>query len=125
MRHHEYKGGFDGGFVPADTVESPSHNLSQLIETCYLYSKFIMSVQDLARCLSAAGDARLPDEAGLYLLNEEDHTLTENLWIGSEVEKQTFIASDVRKNTAAPYLLSPGIVRRFCHFCPIEPSFDD
>ncbi|KAI1385441.1 uncharacterized protein F4822DRAFT_344320 [Hypoxylon trugodes] len=66
-----------------------------------------MSLQDLARSLSAVGSAKLPSNEGegLYLLSVRDGNLVEKHWIGSTLQSETVIASDMREDTPASYLL--------------------
>lgn len=66
-----------------------------------------MSVQDLARSLTAVGSAKLPSEEGqgLYLLSVRDGNLVEKFWVGHTLQNETVIASDARDDTSASYLL--------------------
>jgi len=62
--------------------------------------------QDLVHYLLAAAGAIPLDKPGIYLVSEEDNDLIEKLWTGTEIADQVFIASDVRKNSPALYLLN-------------------
>ncbi|KAI8963486.1 hypothetical protein F5Y11DRAFT_356292 [Daldinia sp. FL1419] len=66
-----------------------------------------MSVQDLARSLAAVGSVKLPgDESeGIYVLSVRDGDLVEKYWVGDLVENENIIASGVRNDTSASYLL--------------------
>ncbi|KAI2616848.1 hypothetical protein GGR54DRAFT_224093 [Hypoxylon sp. NC1633] len=66
-----------------------------------------MSVQDLARSLVAAGSVRLPGDGGegIYLLHVRDGNLIEKHWVGETLQNENIIASDVREDTSASYLL--------------------
>lgn len=61
---------------------------------------------DLVHYLQAAAGAIPLDTTGIYLITEEDNDLIENLWTGIEIADPVFIASGVRKNTPALYLLN-------------------
>ncbi|KAI1136479.1 hypothetical protein F5Y05DRAFT_391421 [Hypoxylon sp. FL0543] len=66
-----------------------------------------MSAQDLARCLVAAGSAKLPGDEGqgIYLLSVREGNLVEKHWVGDALQSETVVASDVRDDTSAAYLL--------------------
>ncbi|KAI1453916.1 hypothetical protein F4805DRAFT_469755 [Annulohypoxylon moriforme] len=66
-----------------------------------------MSAQDLARSLVAAGSAKVPDNEGegIYILSVRDDCLIEKHWVGDTVQNESVIASNVKDNTAASYLL--------------------
>ncbi|KAI1371258.1 hypothetical protein F4677DRAFT_457232 [Hypoxylon crocopeplum] len=66
-----------------------------------------MSVQDLARSLVAAGSVKLPGDQGegIYLLHVRDGDLVEKHWVGDALRSESIIASDVRDDTSASYLL--------------------
>ncbi|RFU31366.1 hypothetical protein B7463_g4984, partial [Scytalidium lignicola] len=70
--------------------------------------------QDLVHYLLAAAGAIPLDESGIYLVSEEDSDLIEKFWTGTEITDQVFIASDVRENTPAVYLLNEN---ERCLFC--------
>ncbi|KAI1118533.1 hypothetical protein F5Y14DRAFT_217786 [Nemania sp. NC0429] len=70
--------------------------------------------QDLVQYLKAASGAIPLDESGIYLVSEEDGDLLEKHWTGIEIADQVFIASDVRENTPAVYLLDKD---ERCVFC--------
>ncbi|KDB28230.1 hypothetical protein H109_00013 [Trichophyton interdigitale MR816] len=63
------------------------------------------NIQDFVHYLLAAAGAFRHDQPGTYLISEEDGDLVEKLWTGTEIANQVFVASDVRKNTPALYLL--------------------
>ncbi|KAG8532880.1 uncharacterized protein KY384_002758 [Bacidia gigantensis] len=69
-----------------------------------------MSVQDLARSLTAAGWARLPDqeEEKFYLVHVRDGNMIEKLWVGDNAKNEVVIASDARDSTTASYLIYAG-----------------
>ncbi|KAI0836967.1 hypothetical protein F5Y06DRAFT_288220 [Hypoxylon sp. FL0890] len=66
-----------------------------------------MSPQDLARSLVAAGSVKLPGDEGqgIYLLSVRDGNLVEKHWVGDDLQSEIVVASDVRDNTSAAYLL--------------------
>ncbi|KAI3316916.1 hypothetical protein HD806DRAFT_527476 [Xylariaceae sp. AK1471] len=80
-----------------------------------------MSVQDLARTLSAAGSIKIPDdvEGSIYILHfrDSDNALVEKLWVGDQVMKETFVASDAMRAPASYLLTSDGVnPRRVVYF---------
>ncbi|KAI0449237.1 hypothetical protein F5B21DRAFT_494987 [Xylaria acuta] len=70
--------------------------------------------QDLVQYLKAASGAIPLDKPGIYLVSEEAGDLIEKCWTGIEIADQVFIASDVRENTPALYLLDKDERRVFC-----------
>ncbi|KAI0380477.1 hypothetical protein F5Y04DRAFT_99022 [Hypomontagnella monticulosa] len=66
-----------------------------------------MNAQDLARSLTAAGSVKIPDGdgEGLYLLSVRDGDLVEKHWVGDSLQEETVVASEVREDTSASYLL--------------------
>ncbi|KAI1103040.1 hypothetical protein F4804DRAFT_342806 [Jackrogersella minutella] len=66
-----------------------------------------MSAQDLARSLFAAGSVKPEgnEGEGIYLLSVRDGNLVEKHWVGDTLENENVIASDVRNDTSASYLL--------------------
>ncbi|KAI0886935.1 uncharacterized protein GGS22DRAFT_178918 [Annulohypoxylon maeteangense] len=67
-----------------------------------------MSAQDLARSLVAAGSVNLPDNKGegIYTLSVRDGYLVEKHWVGDVIQNENVIASNVKDNTTASYLLN-------------------
>jgi len=63
--------------------------------------------QDLTLSLLAAGYTKAPEDEGTFLLHEKDNDLYEKLWTGSEEQNETYVASDVKENTPATYLVKP------------------
>ena len=64
------------------------------------------TAQDLVYYLLAAAGAVPLNKPGIYLVSEEDNDLVEKRWTGTEIADQVFIASDIRKNSPALYLLN-------------------
>ncbi|KAI1468233.1 uncharacterized protein F4812DRAFT_470861 [Daldinia caldariorum] len=66
-----------------------------------------MSVQYLARSLVSVGSVKVPSDEGegLYVLSVRDGDLIEKYWVDDVVESENIIASGVRHNTSASYLL--------------------
>ncbi|OTA96610.1 hypothetical protein M434DRAFT_392777 [Hypoxylon sp. CO27-5] len=66
-----------------------------------------MSAQDLARCLVAAGSAKISGDEGegIYLLSVRDGNLVEKHWVGEILQSENVVASDVKDDTSASYLL--------------------
>lgn len=62
--------------------------------------------QDFVHYLLAAAGAITLDNLGIYLVSEKDNDLIEKLWTGTEIADQVFIASEIRKNSPALYLLN-------------------
>ena len=63
------------------------------------------TLQYLVRNLLAAGGAPSENQKGTNLLYEEDGDLMEQLWTETGQESQRSVASDVKKNTPALYLV--------------------
>lgn len=64
------------------------------------------ALQDLVDyLLAAAGNIPL-DKSGIYLISEEDGDLVEKFWTGAEIGEKNFIASEIRKNSPALYILN-------------------
>ncbi|KAI1409213.1 hypothetical protein F5Y13DRAFT_182117 [Hypoxylon sp. FL1857] len=66
-----------------------------------------MSVQDLARSLVAAGSVKPSGDEGegIYLLSVRDGNLVEKHWVGDSLQSEIVVASDVRSDTSASYLI--------------------
>ncbi|KAI2470762.1 hypothetical protein F4781DRAFT_421153 [Annulohypoxylon bovei var. microspora] len=66
-----------------------------------------MSAQDLARSLVAAGSAKLPDNEGegIYILSIREGYLVEKHWVGDTLQNENVVASNVKDDTTASYLL--------------------
>ncbi|KAF3244061.1 hypothetical protein TWF192_007867 [Orbilia oligospora] len=62
--------------------------------------------QDLVDYLLALSGAMPEESSSIHLLYEEDNLLIEKLWFKSKLLKQYLIASDVRTDTPALYLLN-------------------
>ncbi|KAI1798687.1 hypothetical protein F4811DRAFT_566240 [Daldinia bambusicola] len=77
-----------------------------------------MSVQYLARSLVSAGSVKVPSDEGegLYVLSVRDGDLIEKYWVGDAVESENIVASGVRHNTSASYLLGLGQTPRIVIF---------
>ncbi|KAG4221756.1 hypothetical protein PC116_g29768 [Phytophthora cactorum] len=77
-----------------------------------------MSVQHLARSLVSAGSLKLPSDEGegIYVLGVRDGDLIERYWVGDMVESENIIASGVRNDTSASYLLGSEETPRFVIF---------
>ncbi|KAF3189889.1 hypothetical protein TWF788_009876 [Orbilia oligospora] len=66
--------------------------------------------QDLVDYLLALSGAMPEESSSIHLLYEEDNLLIEKLWFKSKLLKQYLIASDVRTDTPALYLLNDETV---------------
>ncbi|KAI1478661.1 hypothetical protein F4774DRAFT_410657 [Daldinia eschscholtzii] len=77
-----------------------------------------MSVQHLARSLVSAGSLKLPGDEGegIYVLSVKDGDLIERYWVGDMVESENIVASGVRNDTSASYLLGSEETPRFVIF---------
>ncbi|KZT11213.1 uncharacterized protein LAESUDRAFT_258324 [Laetiporus sulphureus 93-53] len=64
-------------------------------------------LQDLTRCLLAAGGGPHPEGKGFVLLYTDQSSLISKVWTGSSFGDQELIDTDVRANAPAPYLLMP------------------
>ncbi len=70
-----------------------------------------ISLQDCARYLTAPAGALSRDESTMRLIKEADGHLIEEIWTGTEVTHQLFIASGAKKSTPVVYLLNEKAVR--------------
>ncbi|EPT04848.1 hypothetical protein FOMPIDRAFT_82823 [Fomitopsis schrenkii] len=64
-------------------------------------------LQDLARCLLAAGYASHVDGQGMYLLSTDEGTLISKDWTGESFGKEELIATSVRPDSSAAILVTP------------------
>ncbi|KAI0918883.1 hypothetical protein AcV5_001947 [Taiwanofungus camphoratus] len=62
-------------------------------------------LQDLTRCLLAAGGAVRSDGKGTYLFYTDQSALTSKLWTGTSFGDQELICTSVRPNSTASFLL--------------------
>jgi hypothetical protein len=69
--------------------------------------------EDIVLYFKAASGAIPSDQPGIYLVSEDGGDLIERHRIGAELRDQTFIASDVRENTPALYILTGDEVTIF------------
>ncbi|TFY69363.1 hypothetical protein EVJ58_g461 [Rhodofomes roseus] len=61
-------------------------------------------LQDLTRCLLAAGYAAHPDGQSTYLLSTKDGVLVSKLWTGNSFGEEEIIATSVRPDSSAAIL---------------------
>ncbi|KAK2882526.1 hypothetical protein FQN49_000252 [Arthroderma sp. PD_2] len=91
--------------------------------------------QDFVHYLLAAAGAFPLDKPGVFLISEEDGDLIEKLWTGTEIADQVLVATDVRENTPALYLLGDderslffvnkeNVLQR-CRYDPDEEVWDE
>lgn len=80
------------------------------------------SQQDLVNYLLAASGNIPLDKPGVYLVSEEDGDLIEKLWTGAQVGEQNFIASEIRKDSPALYILNEDEVCQWSNVVARGPA---
>jgi hypothetical protein len=65
-------------------------------------------LENLSRCLAAAGGVALPGNKGTFFLYSEDSALVSKEWTGKSFGNQELIASSVLPSSVASYLITPS-----------------
>ncbi|OJJ82611.1 uncharacterized protein ASPGLDRAFT_48709 [Aspergillus glaucus CBS 516.65] len=75
-------------------------------------------IQILARNLHAAATAPSEDGEGVYLVHEDEGSLSQQLWVDNEPGMNTFITEGIKANTPVLYLVNQNEVNLFAMSIP-------